>query len=263
MNSPLNTTGTSRRSIFSFSMRRRAHATVSAGGFTLLEVMVSLAILSVSLVAVLNLHSGSIRVHNHAKHLTVATLLARSKMIDLEEYLLAEGLPEMDERTEGTFEEEGYPGYTWNAEIVRPRLGMDATAIQGLLGQALGFMGGDGGEEGGILGGLENMMPGGIDGLVSGQIQGLLDTLEQSVREVRLTVGWEDITGYTDFSIVTHIVRMEGQGAPGGPEEISRQQAEQAREDQDSTPGLHGTIRVPEHFRGHSPVLRRRPEVNR
>ena len=81
-----------------------------AAGFTLLEVMVSLAILSVSLVAILNLHSSSVRVHNHAKHLTVATLLARSKMIDIEERLLDEGLPEYTEQHQGSFDEEGYPG---------------------------------------------------------------------------------------------------------------------------------------------------------
>ena len=51
-------------------------------GFSLLEVMVSLAILSISLVAILNLHSGAVRMHNHAKFVSMATLLARSKMVE-------------------------------------------------------------------------------------------------------------------------------------------------------------------------------------
>jgi general secretion pathway protein I len=200
-------------------------------GFTLLEVMVSLAILAVSLVAVLNLHSGSVRVHNHAKHLTVATLLARSKMIDVEERLLAEDLPQFDERHEGTFEEEGYPGYGWTVEVVKPKLGLDATAIQGLLGQAMGFLGGGDDAGGGLLGGLDEMgLGGGIEGMIQGQVQGLLDTLEESVREVRLTVHWNDITGHSEFSVVTHIVRMEGQGAPGGAEEQAREQLERQSE---------------------------------
>ena len=71
-------------------------------GFSLLEVMVSLAILSISLVAILNLHSGAVRMHNHAKFLSLATLLARSKMVDIEERIFAEDLSDLralDERS--------------------------------------------------------------------------------------------------------------------------------------------------------------------
>ncbi len=213
--------------------------TAHSSGFTLLEVMVSLAILSVSLVAILNLHSGGVRVHNYSKHLTVATLLARSKMIDVEEHLLDEGLPEMNERMEGSFEEEGYPGYWWTVEIVQPQLGLDATAIEGLLGQAFGFLGG-GGEDGGgsMLGGIEALAGGGIEGMIQGQVQVLLDTLEESVREVRLTVGWSDVTGPSDFSVVTHVVRLEGQGAPGGAEERARDELRRAAEDMPRAPQI-------------------------
>ncbi len=108
-------------------------------GFTLLEVMVSLAILSISLVAILNLHSGAVRLHNHAKFLTVATLLARSKMVDIEERIYAEDLSEFDETLSGNFAEEGYEGFTWEAELVKPEITLDAGTLEGMVGQLLGL----------------------------------------------------------------------------------------------------------------------------
>lgn len=204
--------------------------------------MVSLAILSMSLVAILNLHSGTVSVHNHSKHLTVATLLARSKMIDIEEYLLDEGLPEFDEQTEGNFEEEGYPGYWWRVEVVKPNLGMDASSIEGLLGQAMGFLGGEAESEASMLGGLGEMTDSGVGGLIQGQLQGLLDTLQESVREVRLTIGWRDVTGPSEFSVVTHIVRLEGQGVPGGTEERAREELQRSVQDSVQDRGRPGVI---------------------
>jgi len=49
----------------------------SEGGFTLLEVMVALAILGLALTAISRSQQLSIRAANHAKLTTVATMLAR------------------------------------------------------------------------------------------------------------------------------------------------------------------------------------------
>ena len=200
-------------------------------GFTLLEVMISLAILSVSLVAILELNSGAIRTHNYAKHLTVATLLARSKMVDIEEALYAEeALPEFDKTMEGDFEEEGFPKFSWRAEIVKPDLDLDTEALTGLVAKSLGLDPETLGEEGEGLGGLLGSGPGGasdvssllggaasggLSGLIQGQLTQLVTVLEDSVREVRLTIRWKDITGESELTVVTHIVRLEGQAAPG------------------------------------------------
>ncbi|RMG19149.1 MAG: prepilin-type N-terminal cleavage/methylation domain-containing protein [Deltaproteobacteria bacterium] len=195
-----------------------------ASGFTLLEVMISLAILAVSLVAILELNSGAVRTHNYAKHLTVATLLARSKMVDIEEALYAEEtLPDFDKKEEGDFEAEGFPKFRWEAEIVKPDLDVDTDALMGLLAQGLGLdpeaLGQEGGDLAGLLGGTAGGAGGsaasGLSSLIQGQVTQLVTMLEESVREVRLTVRWKDITGDSSLTVVTHVVRLQGQAAPG------------------------------------------------
>ena len=65
-------------------MRRRR----SSAGFTLLEIMVAIAILSSTLVVLLSIVTNNVRSTNHAKMTTSATLLARTKMVDVEDEIL-------------------------------------------------------------------------------------------------------------------------------------------------------------------------------
>lgn len=70
--------------------RNRAHER----GFTLLEVMIALAIISIALVALLGLTNRSILVHGHLQRITQATMLAQHKMaevVDTEELNTEEG----------------------------------------------------------------------------------------------------------------------------------------------------------------------------
>lgn len=53
-------------------------------GFTLLEVMIALAIVSIALVTLLTLGTSSIRVHGRLQNTTQATLLAQQKMAEIE-----------------------------------------------------------------------------------------------------------------------------------------------------------------------------------
>src|SRR5690606_16887681 len=48
-------------------------------GFTLLEVMIALAILGMSLMAIFQLNSQAVAMHAYTKRLTVASMLARAK----------------------------------------------------------------------------------------------------------------------------------------------------------------------------------------
>ena len=62
-------------------------------GFTLLEVMVAVAILAVALSAVFSAEAGSIRAAQRARKMGLATLLVRCKMGEIEEELAVKGLP--------------------------------------------------------------------------------------------------------------------------------------------------------------------------
>src|SRR5262245_51910813 len=90
-------------------------------GFTLLETMVALAILALSLMAIFRLNSGAVSMHAYSKKLTVASLLARSKMTDLEQELYDKGFNNDDEEKTGDFSDEGWSSFKWRAKIIAPR----------------------------------------------------------------------------------------------------------------------------------------------
>ena len=80
-------------------------------GFTLLEVMVALAIMSIVLVSVYRMHSQSLTLNTAARFYTQAPLLAQKKMAELTG--AASGIfPEVS----GDFGE-GFPGYSWQVSM--------------------------------------------------------------------------------------------------------------------------------------------------
>ena len=80
-------------------------------GFTLLEVMVAMAIIAIALTAVLGSQSQSLSLASEAKFSTTAALLAQSKMAEIE----AEK-PEDLTSDSGDFGED-YPGYRWDKSV--------------------------------------------------------------------------------------------------------------------------------------------------
>ena len=82
-------------------------------GFTLLEVIIALAILGLSLMAIFQISTQAIYAHVYAKKLTVATLLARSKMVDLEQELFDKGFQLDDDEQAGDFSDDGWSSYKW------------------------------------------------------------------------------------------------------------------------------------------------------
>ena len=78
------------------------------GGFTLMETLVAMMLLSISLVVVLQLFSGGIKSGRLADDYTRAVFFAREKM---EEFLLKTGLEEGS--YEGTFDDV----YGWKVEV--------------------------------------------------------------------------------------------------------------------------------------------------
>jgi general secretion pathway protein I len=85
--------------------------TANYSGFTLLEVMIALAIIAIALVAALGSQSQSVSLANEAKFTTTVTLLAQRKIAELEakdpKDLISDG---------GDFGED-FPGYRWESVI--------------------------------------------------------------------------------------------------------------------------------------------------
>ena len=88
---------------------RKAQARRSdrASGFTLLEVMVAVAVMSIVLVSVYRMHSQSLTMNTAARFYTQAPLLAQNKMAAIET-LSTGGFSE----DSGDFGEQ-FPGYSW------------------------------------------------------------------------------------------------------------------------------------------------------
>ena len=80
-------------------------------GFTLLEVMVSLAIIAISLMAVLGSQSQGSSLANESKFDTTAALLAQSKMAEME----VRALNDLGSSS-GDFGDD-FPGYAWEVSV--------------------------------------------------------------------------------------------------------------------------------------------------
>lgn len=81
------------------------------GGFTLLEVMVAMAILAIALTSLLGSQNQSMRAAQRSDFAVATAFLAEKKMAEL----LAQGENLFD--TSGDFGEQ-HPGYYWRAELV-------------------------------------------------------------------------------------------------------------------------------------------------
>jgi general secretion pathway protein I len=82
------------------------------GGFTLLEVLVSVAILGTTMVAVLQLHGSTVALAAKAESMATAARLAKNRMIDLTK----DGVPPV-EANEGTYEEPELEGFSWAERV--------------------------------------------------------------------------------------------------------------------------------------------------
>ncbi len=92
-------------------------------GFTLLEVMVSVAIIGIALVSLIGSQSQSVSIAASSRFETTASLLAQQKLTEL-------ALAGFDElrSTEGDFGED-FPDYRWKIEV--EDLSVDDTGIEG------------------------------------------------------------------------------------------------------------------------------------
>ncbi|MFI5297420.1 MAG: prepilin-type N-terminal cleavage/methylation domain-containing protein [Polyangiales bacterium] len=151
--------------------RRRAQS-----AFTLLEVMVALAILGLSLTAILSAQAGLYDANIRARNVTLATVAARCKMNELEVHLIKDGYPLADETDEGQCCDDESPhgmSCRWQIETVELP---DPPAAD--LSGGGGGDGGTGGGGGSPLTALMNMTSNPA-AMASGGIAGVSDMLAQ------------------------------------------------------------------------------------
>jgi type II secretion system protein I len=85
-------------------------------GFTLMEVMVAMAILAIALVSIFQLQSQSISMATDSRFMTTAALLAQSKMVEVE------SRSSLSNQSESGDFGPDYPQYTWHIVIGNTQL---------------------------------------------------------------------------------------------------------------------------------------------
>lgn len=93
------------------------NATHGQGGFTLLEVLIAVAILSLSLTSLLGSQIDSLRATRYAQGVTAAAFLAEYQLNEIEWKQLDEGWQESDATYDGDFSDQGWPEITYECLV--------------------------------------------------------------------------------------------------------------------------------------------------
>lgn len=183
----------------------------SMRGFTLLEVMVAIAILGLGLTAILSAQAGTFSMSAQARNLSLATTLARCKMGEIEVELKKDGFQELEVNESGPCcEDDQTPNIkcAWKVEKIElptPNYGsLDLNAgldlnsgassggIPGFPSSSSGSSGSSGGDGPDVNGMLQMV--------AQAAFPDLKTIYETSARKVTLTVTWTQ--GSRDYSFV-------------------------------------------------------------
>jgi len=162
-------------------------------GFSLVEIMVAMVILSMSVMTIVSLQRASVRGAVNARYLTVASMLARSIMVDayLENYK-KEIANSMDEEKSGEEEMAGLSmKWTWALRDVPLQIPTKFAEEEE----------GEETEEG----------EGGSASIAQNQllvpiIKSLNEVLAKAMKELSVTVSWESSYGEEEIYLVTHLI---------------------------------------------------------
>jgi general secretion pathway protein I len=222
---------------------RPAAQRTRARGFTLLEVLVAVAILGLSLTAILSAQAGAISGASHARYMSLSVGLARCKMSEIEQQLARDGFQETDVNDSGPCcEGDETPNITCSWRIEKPQfpeasaeLDLDTDIGSGQLG-ALGALGkSEGGDQvvmpdagikgvaealaGGGTGDLASMASGGMSSIASmvmSMVYPDLKTLfEAATRRATVTLTWTEGVRSYDVTLVQWIADPKQAGIVG------------------------------------------------
>jgi len=229
---------TARRPTTRRAPRSRSLALRRARGFTLLEVMIALALLGFALTVLIKSAAGNIFNAQQAHMMGVATDLARGKMYELEEKLLKDGFSDTEQHEEDqAFTDEGWPQVKYSYKIVEVELpswdalqalaqgqakgsgaaisgsgqgsgegGFANSALGGMLSQFSGF----GGAGAGAGKGSADIAAAAGGAFVQGQYTMFQQILKVSIRKVSLTLKWQVMGSDRDMTVVAFFTDAAG-----------------------------------------------------
>jgi prepilin-type N-terminal cleavage/methylation domain-containing protein len=180
--------------------RRRSPA------FSLLEVMVALAILAVGLVLLLQVQARSAELAIEAREMTVATMLARGKLYDCQTDLLKKGFSVGDYDADGAFDDEGYPDYFWECHGYKPDMPTaDSGDFSGDFNGAAGQLGLGAASDAASASGQNPAQEMGMQFLAPVLSQ-MSSVLGDSIRELVVIVRWGQGDARREMTVTTHVI---------------------------------------------------------
>jgi general secretion pathway protein I len=179
----------------------RDHRRSGDRGFSLLEVMVAIAIMALSLVVIVRITSSNVRAAAHSRMVTTATFLARSKLAAVEDDIIALGFTDSDQEDAGNFGDEGHPKIRWESLIERVELPTDVAAKAQEAAQDKTMEAQTGPSANPMM-----AMAGMMGGFMSTLIEPVRIGLQESVRRVTVKVLWDEIgRDEQSFEVVTYM----------------------------------------------------------
>jgi general secretion pathway protein I len=218
-----------------------------ARGFSLLEVMVAIAILGLVLTVILSAQGGLAASNRSSANMGQAVALGRCKMTEIEEKMLKLGFPEIDQvdQAASCCEDENTEGFTCDTRVEKVELPSfqggnalgDGGALTGAFAAASGSPFGPGGVNPAGSAGLDLSGDGGLQGLGSqlgaqlgvggAGAEGLLSMVmgilypsikpmyEASIRRVTVTVKWKEGTNDRELPLIQYLTNPQRGGFAG------------------------------------------------
>ena len=213
-------------------------------GFTLVEVMMAVAILALSLSAIFSSEAGAARMANRSHKMGIAALMARCKMGEIEEQVAAEGLPALfDSGSDACCDGAEVEGFScdWEMDpIVLPDAmfpsdtGDDTTGAAAPADQAAATATALGAPPGSVpgadptaaspLGALSDSQPqdllsgGDLDGIGAIALQTaypvLKPSFESQIRRATVTVHWKEGSSDHSFDVTQYLVSEQAIATP-------------------------------------------------
>ena len=188
---------------------------LNRSAFTLIEVMISLVIISIALVALSSSQGIALNSTRKSRFVTMAVFAAKNKMADIDVLSTLKGfsyVKDMGEKTEGDFEEEDYKGWKWMTEVKEVNF-----PISNIMKSYMGGGGAEGGEGNNSNSSTEGQTQGQGQGQGAGSQEGQMlnmvaknveSFMKQSVREVTVTVMWPFRGGqeFSNLKLVYYVV---------------------------------------------------------
>lgn len=173
----------------------------SQAGYSLLEVLVALAILATVLTVLMATQASSNQQAVFSNELTRASLLARGKMVDLEYEVTKEGFSELDQTFSGDFREEGSEDVRWFAKVEPVQIpeGAREELLAKINSQLFGGVDNEGALQGNAA--FSSMLP-----MLIGQLPEIINRVGEKVRRVELRVEFPYGLNMHEITVTQYIV---------------------------------------------------------